>query len=54
LIGEDAWFEPIRRLIEQDVFEPFRGRCDLVAAALGEEVVVHGAMQLASEAVASA
>jgi glucokinase len=54
LIGEDAWFEPIRRSIDRDVFEPFRGRCDLVAAALGEEVVVHGALARALDAAASA
>jgi glucokinase len=50
LIGEDAWFEPIRRLIDQEVFEPFKGRYDLVAARLGEEVVVHGALAVASDA----
>jgi glucokinase len=49
LIGEAAWFEPIRLLIDQNVFEPFKGRCDLVTAALGEEVVVHGALALAQQ-----
>jgi glucokinase len=47
LIGENTWFEPLRRLIDRDVFGPFKGRCDLVAAALGEQVVVHGAVALA-------
>ena len=44
LIGETAWFDPIRRLVDRDVFPPFRGHFDIVPAALGEEVVVHGAL----------
>ncbi len=51
LIGESRWFEPIRRLVEAEVFSPFRGSYDIVPAALGEEVVVHGALALAHEAV---
>jgi glucokinase len=52
LIGEAGWFEPIRHLVEQEVFPPFRGGFDIVPAALGEEVVVHGALALARDAVA--
>jgi glucokinase len=52
LIGEAGWFDPIRRLVQQDVFPPFRGGFDIVPAALGEEVVVHGALALARDAVA--
>ena len=37
---------PSARLIDQEVFGPFRGRFDIVPAALGEEVVVHGALAL--------
>ena len=44
LIGEAEWFDPIRRLVEQEVFPPFRGGFEIVPAALGEEVVVHGAL----------
>ena len=51
LIGEAHWFEPIRGLVEAGVFAPFRGSYDIVPAALGEEVVVHGALALAHEAV---
>ncbi len=51
MLGEDLWFGPIRRAIEPRVFGPFRGRFDVVAAGLGEEVVVHGA--LAAAAIAS-
>ncbi len=53
LIGEAHWFEPIRGLVEAAVFAPFRGSYDIVPAALGEEVVVHGALALAHDAVVS-
>ena len=49
LIGEEFWFAPIRRLVERGVFPPFRGGFDIVPAALGEEVVVHGALALARD-----
>jgi glucokinase len=47
LIGEDMLFEPLRRLVAERVFAPFAGLTDIVPAALGEEVVVHGAIALA-------
>ena len=53
LVGEKLWFDPIRRLIDRDVFEPFRGRFDIVPAALGEEVVVHGALAIARDAIST-
>jgi glucokinase len=53
LVGEKLWFDPIRRLIDHDVFEPFRGRFDIVPAALGEAVVVHGALAIARDALSS-
>jgi hypothetical protein len=40
LIGESHWFKPLRELVDADVFPPFQGSFDIVAAALGEEVVV--------------
>jgi glucokinase len=49
LIGEDQLFRPLREMVEQRVFEPFRGLTDIVPAALGEEVVVHGALALARQ-----
>lgn len=49
LMGEDLFFAPLRRLVEERVFEPFRGLTDVVPAALGEEVVVHGALALARQ-----
>lgn len=48
LIGDQNWFAPIRRLVAEQVFPPFRG-IDIVPAALGEEVVVHGALALARD-----
>ena len=53
LIGEDLWLGPIRAHLDRLVFPPFRGKFDLVAAALGEEVVVQGALALARDALSS-
>jgi glucokinase len=47
LMGEDLLFAPLRRLVAERVFHPFAGLTDIVPAALGEEVVVHGAIALA-------
>jgi glucokinase len=53
LIGPD-WFDGVRRFVDQSVFPPFRGGFDIVPAALGEEVVVQGALALARDAVTHA
>ena len=50
LIGQEWWFDPIRLLVRRDVFPPFRDGFEIVPAALGEDVVVHGAMALARDA----
>jgi glucokinase len=47
LMGERVLFEPLRAAVAARVFKPFAGCYDIVAAALGEEVVVHGALALA-------
>lgn len=47
LMGEQLLFEPLRRLVAERVFQPFANCYDIVPAALGEEVVVHGALALA-------
>lgn len=47
LMGEDLLFAPLRKLVAQRVFKPFAGTYEIVPAALGEEVVVHGALALA-------
>jgi glucokinase len=49
LIGAE-WFDGIRRFVDHFVFPPFRDGFDIVPAALGEEVVVHGALALARDA----
>jgi len=47
LMGEKLLFEPLRKLVAERVFKPFADCCEIVPAALGEEVVVHGALALA-------
>jgi glucokinase len=52
LVGDDLLFTPLRELIAERVFKPFAGCYDIVPAALGEEVVVHGALALARKRLA--
>jgi glucokinase len=47
LMGEELLFEPLREKVAAKVFRPFAGLTDIVPAALGEGVVVHGAIALA-------
>jgi glucokinase len=47
LMGEELLFKPLRELVAARVFKPFADCYDIVPAALGEEVVVHGALALA-------
>jgi glucokinase len=47
LLGEELLFVPLRRLVAERGFRPFAGLTDIVPAALGEEVVLHGAIELA-------
>ena len=42
-----SWFWSINRYVAERGFPPFAGLTDIVPAALGEEVVVHGALALA-------
>ena len=49
LLGDALWFDPIRSELDARVFAPFRGSFDVVPARLGEEVVLHGALVLASD-----
>jgi glucokinase len=51
LMPAALWIDPIREALDRLVFAPFRGQYDVVPAALGEEVVVQGALALASDAV---
>jgi glucokinase len=47
LMGENIVFEPIRKMVSSRVFVPFSALTEIVPAALGEEVVVHGSLALA-------
>ena len=51
LVGEELFFQPIRRYVAERGFAAFAGLTDIVPAALGEEVVVHGALALARDRV---
>ena len=49
LAGEAVFLSPLRRYVEQYVFPPLAGSCQIVPAVLGEEVVVHGVLALAAQ-----
>ena len=51
-LGEEILFAPVRERVERQVFAPFAGCFDIVPAALGEEVVVHGALIWARQRLA--
>ncbi len=46
--GESLFFAPLRREVGRYVFPPLADRFRIVPAALGEEVVVHGALAVAA------
>lgn len=48
LMGEASFFRPLREAVQQYVFPPLLEAFRIVPAELGEEVVVHGAIQLAT------
>lgn len=54
LVGERLWFEPLRHYVRQYVFPPLADRLQVVPAALGEQVVVHGVLSLTRERFGSA
>lgn len=49
LIGEELFFRPLRRYVAERGMAALAGLTDVVPAALGEEVVVHGALALARQ-----
>jgi glucokinase len=49
-MGEQRLLDPLRREISRYVFPPFASCYEVVPAALGEPVVVHGALRLARDA----
>jgi glucokinase len=52
MIGEALLFAPLRRYVAERGFAAFAGLTDIVPAALGEEVVVHGALAYARQKLA--
>jgi glucokinase len=52
LLGEEILFAPLRERVRRRVFEPFADCFDIVPAALGEEVVVHGTLIWARQRLA--
>jgi len=48
LMGE-VLFKPLIKFVAEMTFEPFAGLTDIVPAALGEEMVIHGALALARQ-----
>jgi glucokinase len=53
LMGEELLLGPLREEIARNVFKPFADCYEIVPAALGEEVVVHGAAALARRKLSS-
>ncbi len=49
LIGEELWFKPLRKYVADRGMAALAGLTEIVPAALGEEVVVHGALALACQ-----
>jgi len=47
LAGEDVFFAPLRRYVDRYVFPPHQGTFRIVPSALGQEVVLHGALAIA-------
>jgi glucokinase len=48
LLGEDLFFAPLRQAVRRYVFPPLAEAYEIAPAALGELVVVHGAVALAA------
>jgi glucokinase len=49
MMGNDLFFDPLRKRLAEREFPPFAGLTQVVPAVLGEEVVVHGALALARQ-----
>lgn len=49
LLGDELFFSPLREELRQIAFPPFAGCWDIQPAALGEAVVVHGALAFARQ-----
>lgn len=53
LVGDEIFFAPLRAAVREYVFGPLADACPVVPAALGESVVVQGALALARTAPAA-
>lgn len=53
LLGEELLFKPLREELAAIAFRPFADCYDVMSAALGEGVVVHGALALAAAKINS-
>lgn len=49
MIDEDLWLTPLRDLVAARVFKPFADQYSIETATLGEAVVLHGAIGLATK-----
>lgn len=49
LLGRELFFDPLAREVERYVFPPYTGSYRILPAALGEEMVVYGALALAAD-----
>lgn len=49
LMGESLFFRPLRQWVARYVFPPLADAYEIVPAALGEEVMIHGALVLARD-----
>jgi glucokinase len=47
MTGEELFFNPLREYVASRGFAAFAGLTDIIPAALGEDVVIHGALALA-------
>lgn len=54
LAAEELFLSPLRSEVDRYVFPPLRDKFELVAAELGEQVVVHGALAMAADGCSSA
>ena len=50
LLGDEMFLDPVRKACRKHVFGPFADVAEIIPAALGEEVVIYGAVAVAAGA----